>query len=121
MRRRSFLTLLGGGVLVWPLAARAQRAAPPPGAPAQPSVVPEIGLLNSLSFAPSVDRLAAFFEGLEDTGFVVDRNVAVEFRSAEGQAARLPALAADLVRRNSSVIVCLTSAQTVRAAMVATS
>jgi len=108
--RREFMTLLGGAVAAWPIAASAQRA-----------VVPEIGILNSLSFGPIADRLDAFLEGLEDTRFVEGRNVTIAYRSAEGQAALLPALAADLVRRNPKVIVCLTSANTVRAAMGATS
>jgi putative tryptophan/tyrosine transport system substrate-binding protein len=68
-----------------------------------------------------VDRLDAFLEGLEDTRFVIDRNVTVEYRSSEGRAELLPALAAELVRRNPAVILCLTSASTVRAAKDATS
>src|SRR5207247_7629915 len=78
-------------------------------------------ILNSISFGPIADRLDAFLESLEDGGFVEGRNLAIAYRSAEGQAAWLPALAADLVSRNSKVIVCLTGATAVRAAKAATS
>jgi putative ABC transport system substrate-binding protein len=111
MRRREFITLLGGAAVAptvhWPLVARAQA----PG-------LPEIGILNSLSI---VDRLDAFAEGLEDTRFIIDRNVAVEYRSSDGRPGVLPGLAAELVARNPAVIVCLTSVGTVRAAKAATS
>jgi putative ABC transport system substrate-binding protein len=114
MKRRDFITLLGGAAaapaLQWLLAARAQQAA-----------LPEIGVLNSLSFGPILDRLDAVLEGLEDTRFVEGRNVTITYRSAEGQGRLLPILAADLVQRNVKVIVCLTSLATVRAAMAATS
>ena len=109
MKRREVIALLGGAA-AWPLAARAQQ-----------SEAPEIGIINSVSFAPLADRLDAFFEGLAETGFVEGRNLAVEYRSAEGQAGRLPALAADLAQRNCKVIVCMTSANTVHAAKAATS
>src|SRR5437660_7328123 len=108
--RREFLTLLGGAVGAWPTAASAQRA-----------VVPEIGILNSISFGPIADRLDAFLERLKDGGFVDGETLTIAYRSADGQAAWLPILAADLVRRNSRVIVCLTSANAVRAAMATTS
>jgi putative tryptophan/tyrosine transport system substrate-binding protein len=108
--RREFITLAGGTAAAWPLAARAHQAA-----------LPEIGILNSISLGLLVDRLDAFLEGLEDTRFVIDRNVTVEYRSSEGRAELLPALAAELVRRNPAVILCLTSASTVRAARDATS
>jgi putative ABC transport system substrate-binding protein len=114
IRRREFVTLLGGAaampLLLGPLAARAQQ----PG-------LPEIDILNSVVLDPIVDRIYAFLEGLEDTRFVVDRNVAVEYRSSDGRAGLLPGLAAELVGRNPAVIVCLTSAGTVRAAIAATS
>ena len=108
IRRREFVTLLGGAA-AWPLAARAQQPA-----------LPEIGILNSVVLAPVVDRLYAFLEGLEDTRFVVDRNVSLEYRSSDGRAGALPGLAEELVGRNPAAIVCLTSAGTVRAAMAAT-
>src|SRR5882672_7598800 len=101
MRRREFIALLGGAAAtssgVWTLAARAQ----------QP-VVPEIGILNSVSLGPIVDRVEALLESLEDSGFVYGQNLAIEYRSAEGQGALLPELAADLVARNPQAIVCLT-------------
>ena len=108
IRRREFVTLLGGAA-AWPLAVGAQQPA-----------LPEVGILNSVVLAPVVDRLYAFLEGLEDTRFVVDRNVSLEYRSSDGRAGALPGLAEELVGRNPAAIVCLTSAGTVRAAMAAT-
>jgi putative ABC transport system substrate-binding protein len=93
MRRREFITLVGGAT-AWPLAARAQQ----PG-------VPVIGYLTATSLGERPNLVAAFRRGLDEAGFVEGRNVAMEFREAEGQYDRLPALAADLVSRRAAVIV----------------
>jgi putative ABC transport system substrate-binding protein len=95
IKRREFIAGLGSAV-AWPLAARAQQPA-----------MPVIGILIATSREASLSRLAAFREGLNETGYVEMRNVAIEYRSAEGQYDRLPALAAELVRRHVNVIVTL--------------
>ncbi len=94
VRRRDFVSLLGGAAAAWPLVARAQQPA-----------TPVVGFLRSSSLADATHLVTAFRQGLKEAGFVEGESVAVEFRSGENQTDRLPALVADLIRRPVAVIV----------------
>src|SRR6476660_8838610 len=94
MRRREFVSLIGGAVAAWPFAV-----------PAQQKALPVIGFLSSSSPGPSASSLAAFRQGLSETGYVEGQNLAIEYRWAEFRYDRLPALATDLVAHQVEVIV----------------
>ena len=110
MKRREFITLLGGAVAAWPLAAHAQQPA-----------MPVIEFLSAGSPGMLRDQIAAFRQGLNETGFIEHRNVGIEYVWAETRFDRLPALAAELVRAQVSVIVATGGDPSVFAAKGATS
>ena len=96
MKRREFITLLGGAAAAWPLSA-----------PAQQPAMPVIGFLSSVPFETRRDQVAGFHRGLNESGYVEAQNVAIVYRSADNQIDRLPTLAADLVSRGVTVIVTI--------------
>jgi putative ABC transport system substrate-binding protein len=109
LHRRDFITLLSGAAIASPVAARAQQGA-----------VPVVGSLHGISAAQGAARMAAFRSSLAEAGFVEGRNVAIEYRWADGQADKLPALANDLVHRNVAALVVGASDEAIRAAISAT-
>ena len=109
MKRRAFITLLGGAAVAWPLPARAQRST---------SV---IGVLSGSSLVGLENRMANFRRGLAETGYVEGRNLTIEFRWAEEQYDRLPTLAKELVDRRVDVIFAVGAVRSVLAAKAATS
>jgi putative tryptophan/tyrosine transport system substrate-binding protein len=113
MRRREFIHLVGGATVTWPLAARAQ----------QPGKKPIVGFLNGVSFDGTfaAQQASEIRRGLRDAGYIEGQNLAIEYRSADGQYDRLAALAADLVSRQVALIIAVGSTNAPQAAKAATS
>ena len=109
MRRRKFIALLGGAAAAWPLAAQAQQPA-----------MPVVGVVTSLSSSFMERYAPALREGLNETGYIVGRNVAVEYRAAEGYYDRLPGLVAELIDHKPAVIVAVGGSDPARIAKAAT-
>ena len=109
VRRREFMTLLGGAAVAWPIAARAQQR-----------TFPVIGLLSSRSLAVDTPLIAVIRQGLNETGIIEGQNVTIDYRWAEGQYDRLAGLAADLVRQHVAVIVAMGGDPSALAAKAAT-
>src|SRR5262249_39733850 len=96
MKRRDFISLLGGIAAAWPVGVRAQQTA-----------IPVLGLLSSVAFNTRRDQIAGFHRGLQEAGYVQGKSIAIEYRSANNQVDLLPRLAADLVTRQVAVIVTI--------------
>jgi putative tryptophan/tyrosine transport system substrate-binding protein len=109
LRRREIIALLGGAVAAWPLAVRAQQAA-----------IPIVGYVHADSPQPIADLVAAFREGLRETGYVEGQNVVIEYRWAHNDLSRIPELVADLVQRRVAVIATPGSSVAALAAKAAT-
>jgi len=110
MQRRRFITLVGGTVIAWPLAGRAQQRA-----------LPIIGFLSSAAPGPFKQLVEAFQRGLNEKGFIEGQNATIEYRWAEGHFDRLPAFATDLVQHNAAVITASGGPPSALAAKAATS